>query len=306
MKERILHIFRKIFKKKEVPFIYKRKGNEKVLFGVVAAIFIVYSIVLLYPLLFLIMNSFKDAAEYAIDMALKKSYELPDKAMWRNYIEAFQKIKYKDYTLLTMFWNSTWQIGLGLIITLPLNCGIGYIMAKYNNKFVDFVFAVVVTSMVINLGGSTSAFLKLIQKLGLYDKWQFILFTSFGFGNWLYFRSLYVNVASDYMEAAFLDGAGHFRVFFSIMMPMGKNLMGIFGVLGFIASWSDYMGPLMYTPSYPTVASGMHLVGNTLNRTGDRPMYFAAQVLSMIPVVTLFLLFSEKIMTGLSFGGLKG
>lgn len=306
MKEKIMNIFHKIFKKKEVPIIYQRKGKEKIVFGVVVALFTLYSITLLYPLFFLIMNSFKDAAEYAIDMALRRSYDFPDKAMWSNYVEAFNKIKYKDYTLLTMFWNSAWQIGLGIGISIPLNCGIGYIMAKYNNKFVDFVFAVVVTSMVISLGGSTSAFLKLIQKLGLYDRWYFIAFTSFGFGQWLYFRSLYVNVASDYMEAAFLDGAGHFRVFFLIMMPMAKNLIGIFAVLGFIGSWSDYMGPLLYTPSYPTVASGMYLVGNTLQRTGDRPLYFAAQVLSMVPVTILFLLFSEKIMTGISFGGLKG
>lgn len=302
----MLNFIKKLFHKKEKSIIYQRNGREKILFGVVVVIFIIYSVTLLYPLFFLIQNSFKTAAEYAIDIALKRAYKFPEELIFSNYAQAFSKIKYKDYTLLTMFWNSTWQIGIGLLISLPLNCGIGYIMAKYNNKFVDFVFALVVTSMVISLGGNTAAFLSLMQKLGLYDKWYFIAFTSFGFGQWLYFRSLYVNVAWDYAEAAFIDGAGHFRVFFQIMMPMAKNLIGIFAVLGFIGSWSDYMGPLLYTPSYPTVASGMYLVGNTLSRTGDRPMYFAAQVLSMLPVFVLFLAFSEKIMTGISFGGLKG
>lgn len=290
--------------------LYKRYGKERVVYGIVFVCFLLLALILISPLLYLLVNSLKSAWEYMKALNNGTIHHMPEVIQLRNYIDAFKKISYRtlsgEVTLLTMLWNSVWQIGIGLGISVPLNAAIGYIMAKYNNKFVDFVFGLVITSMVINLGGTTSAFLNLMQKLGLYNKWYFIPATSFGFGQWLYFRSLYVGVSDTYIEAAKMDGAGHFTIFFRVMLPMAKNLMVIFAVLQFITSWNDYMGPLLYTPSYPTIASGMYNVSTALSRIGSYPIYFAAQVLSVIPILALFVKFSDKIMTGISFGGIKG
>ena len=291
--------------------LYKRRGKERMLYAMVAIIFLLLALTLIFPMWYLLYNSLKTAWEYVKSLNEGTVLNLPVVAQWGNYIDAFKKISYRsikvgEVTLLRMFWNSIWQLGLGMAISIPLNAAIGYVMAKYNNKFVDFVFGLVVTSMVVNLGSNTAAFLTLIQKIGLYDKWYFVPITSIGFGQWLYFRSLYVGVPNDYIEAARIDGAGHFTTFFKIMMPQAKGLMVILCVMHFITCWSDYMGPLLYTPSYPTIASGMYNVSTALSRIGSYPIYFAAQILSIIPIILLFVKFSEQIMTGISFGGLKG
>ena len=82
--------------------------------------------------------------------------------------------------------------------------------------------------------------------------------------------------------------------------------MFVLMLMNFIGGWNDYTAPTLYLPSYPTLASGMYQVANTLQRTGRVPIYFAGLVMSVIPILLLFCVFGNKMMTSVSIGGLKG
>ena len=114
------------------------------------------------------------------------------------------------------------------------------------------------------------------------------------------------NVAWIFGDGAFLAGAGLFRVFVHIMLPQAKMVMLTLAIISGITAWNEYMDVLLYLPDFPTIASGMYGVSRTLPRSGNTPAYYAALVISIMPVLVLFSCFSDTIMKNFSVGGLKG
>ena len=106
--------------------------------------------------------------------------------------------------------------------------------------------------------------------------------------------------------ASFVDGGGHWTVFFKIMLPIAKVPILTLAVMSAIGSWNDYMTMLLYMPSYPTIASGLYLLSSTLPRLGNAPLYYAALVISVIPVLAIYATCSDMIMNNFTMGGLKG
>ena len=117
--------------------------------------------------------------------------------------------------------------------------------------------------------------------------------------------AFFKSVPWSYAEAVFIDGGNHFTVFFRIMLPLAMPMVTTLFILSAIAGWNDYTTPMLYFPSFPNVAMGLYMVSQTLTR-GDMSTYYAALVITTVPVVALFAGFSDKIMKNYSIGGLKG
>ena len=109
------------------------------------------------------------------------------------------------------------------------------------------------------------------------------------------------------MEAAKIDGASDFRIFVQIILPMAKGPMVAVTILTLIGLWNDYLTPSIYLPKQPTIAYGIYLMQSTMVETkGQYPLFFATIVLTMIPIILIFVLFNKTIMENTSVGGLKG
>lgn len=104
----------------------------------------------------------------------------------------------------------------------------------------------------------------------------------------------------------FVDGGGHFTVFFKIMLPQALTPMLALAILSGIGEWNDYLTPLLYLPDFPTVASGIYQIKLESASRGDTPSYFAGLTLSVAPVLVLYACFSDTIMKNFNMGGLKG
>ena len=103
-----------------------------------------------------------------------------------------------------------------------------------------------------------------------------------------------------------IDGAGHIRVFIQVMMPQAFVVLSALFAICFIGGWNDYQSPLLFLKSYPTLASGLYIFQMMTTRQQNIPVLFAGLILSAIPVVVLFALYSDKIMDLTLGGGLKG
>ena len=90
------------------------------------------------------------------------------------------------------------------------------------------------------------------------------------------------------------------------MLPQAFSMMLLFFIMNFMSEWNNYTTYLIYMPSYVTLATGMYLVKNTLERTGQMPMFYAALIISMIPILALFIAFSNQILTKVTISGIKG
>ena len=301
----------KIFKKKirESSILYQRSKGEKVLFGIVFVLFFLYAASLIFPLLWLFINSLQDRTIYEVNLALGNAFEFPSALHWENYSYAFTQLSYNGANIFMMFFNSIWYTLAYTLGGVLMSAFTGYALAKYRFKLRGFMYGVIIFTMTIPTVGTTGALFNLVYNvLHIYDSPLYVILKHLcGTGlNFLVLYGFFRNVSWSYAEAAFMDGAGHARVFFSIMLPQALPAIVTLSIVSGIAAWNDYMDVLMYLPSFPTIASGMYGVSRTLPRQGYSTVYFAALVISMLPILILFTCFSNVIMKNFAVGGLKG
>lgn len=301
----------KIFKKKirESSILYQRSKGEKVLFGIVFVLFFLYAASLIFPLLWLLINSLQDRTIYEVNLALGNAFEFPSALHWENFSYAFTQLSYNGANIFMMFFNSIWYTLAYTLGGVLMSAFTGYALAKYRFKLRGFMYGVIIFTMTIPTVGTTGALFNLVYNvLHIYDSPLYVILKHLcGTGlNFLVLYGFFRNVSWSYAEAAFMDGAGHARVFFSIMLPQALPAIVTLSIVSGIAAWNDYMDVLMYLPSFPTIASGMYGVSRTLPRQGYSTVYFAALVISMLPILILFTCFSNVIMKNFAVGGLKG
>lgn len=292
----------------------KRTKGEKVLFGVVFFIFVVYSVVLIYPLLFLFINSFQDPLMYVMERIQPgyNPFAMPEKWHFENYADVFKLSVVgsagKDVYLYQMVFNSVWYCAFTVVGSVMMSSCTGYVLSKYRFKANGFIYTLIVFSMTIPVVGTSGSSLKLAHTLSLYDTpWWVLLSSLTGWGfNFMVMYGFFKNVSWSYAEAVFLDGGSDLTAFFKVMLPQAKMAVITLMVVTFISSWNNYEASLLYFPSYPTLASGLYRLKLTATRSGDFPSYYAGLMISVIPLIVVYASCSDIIFKNFSIGGLKG
>ncbi len=296
-----------MFKKKKSALYQKSKG-EKIVFGIAFCVFLLWALSLLYPLVWLFINSFKSNLNYIED--LSKGFAFPSEMFggWEfdNYREAFQGIVHNGTGFLEMIFNSVWYCLLSIAVNMFFSCCTGYILSKYKFRGRDFIYGTAILCMTLPIFGTGGALYTFFYETGMYDTPLYVIYSSLGsFGmRFLMMYGFFKGVSWDYAEAVLIDGGNDFTVFFKIMLPIAFPMVMTLSITGLIALWNSYEALLLFMPSWPTLAVGIFQVSE--NFTNDRPVYYGAMIISMIPIVTLFIIFSDAIMKNLSIGGLKG
>ena len=130
--------------------------------------------------------------------------------------------------------------------------------------------------------------------------------------NFLIFYAMFRGISGTYTEAGLLDGAGYWRIYFRIILPLASSTFLAVFLLSFIAHWNDYSTPLMYLPSYPPLSYGLYMISagsmdsGQIDNAMTEPAKIAACFLVSLPIIIIFSIFNQKIMTNVSVGGLKG
>ena len=156
------------------------------------------------------------------------------------------------------------------------------------------------------LRGAASVIYKLFLDWNLMDTWGILIQFATPFGIlYLMLFGLFSAMSNGYVEAAEIDGAGEFTIFFRICVPMAFGMMSAVMVITAINTWNDYYTSYMYLPSLKTLALGLQELSLTLSQF-QRPTLFAAMVITVAPVVILFIAMHDKIISFTAGGGLKG
>ena len=162
--------------------------------------------------------------------------------------------------------------------------------------------------MVVPIVGTLPAQVKFMEFLHLDDSLIGVLFLysgAFGF-NFILLHSSFESVSWSYAEAAQMDGAGHFGIFFKVMIPMCKGPIISCCILQAITLWNDYSTPFLFMNSHSTLAVGLQAIQAELQIKGQYPLVFAAMIISILPVLILYACFQKKIIENTVAGGLKG
>jgi raffinose/stachyose/melibiose transport system permease protein len=288
-------------------FMKKNKG-EKAVHIVVFAIFAIYALSLLFPLVWLFVQSLFEKSELVLTQLREGPFALPKKLYFKNYIEALSVMEVDEVNLIGMFINSAWYIILAETWCTFWPVMVGYIFSKYKFRGRETFYAVIIFTLTIPIMGTTGAMYKLVDVLNIYDTGpMFVIITGIGGfgGNFLIYYGIFKGISWDYAEAVFIDGGGNFTAFVRVMLPQAMPAISALMVSALIGYWNEYMQFLMYMPSTPTIATGLYRVKETVDRVG-RPIYYSGLILSMIPVLILYGFMAGKMMKNLSIGGLKG
>ena len=163
--------------------------------------------------------------------------------------------------------------------------------------------------MVLPIVGSLPSEIRMAKALGLFDKFYGLWLMKANFLGlyFLVFHGIFKTLPMAYTEAAKIDGAGNLAVLLRIILPLVRNTFFTIMLINFIAFWNDYQTPLIYMPSYPTIALGMfYMASTTENGLSTVPMRMTGAMLMLIPILVLFLCFHKRLLGNLTVGGLKG
>lgn len=280
----------------------KLKWTEKIIYILVFIFFAVLAISLIVPFLWLLMNSFKTDVEFR-----GAANDLPIRWIFDNYFFAFQQTV-EGTNMIGMLLNSViMTVGI-CCISMFTHLITAYTMAKYKFKGNAFLFSLILIVMCIPSIGGTAFTYKLWHDLGIYDSFFSIFLTaSGGFGStFLLLYAAYKGVSWTYAEAAFMDGASNFRVFFQIMTPQVLPMVMAFSTLTALGTWNDYFTSYMWLPSHPTLAYGLYRIQVAATTNQLYPQLFAFMILVSLPMLVLFIFLQNTIMENVTTGGIKG
>ena len=288
----------------------KRTKGERVLYVIVFIILSIYSLFILYHFYFLLQLATKgNMREYynALDgntlATWSKNFTLS------NFGKAFTALTDDlGNTFLDMTWNSIWFSVGSMVIALFFESAVTYVVCKYKFPGRNLMYNLVIFRLMLPIVGSLPSAYRVYKAFGLMNS-PLILVTAtdaLSGANFLIMYSFYKSISWEYAEAAFIDGANHFDVYFRIMCPMVMPAVSVLFITGFIGRWNEYMTVSVFMDEMPTLAYGLYIFSERSKTAANDIVYYAGVTLAAIPCVVMFVLFQNTIMQTVYIGGIKG
>ncbi len=263
-------------------------------------IMVVVALVILAPFAGLLLTSIKQDSEYIVWPIVL----IPKIPQWINYLSALELAPYIPVALRTA--------GLGALVTVLVTASsslIGFAFARYPVKGNKPLFFMVVSLMII------PTIVILIPQFVVYSQlhltntyWPWIFNAIAGNSFFIFlFRQFFLSIPKELEDAAEVDGAGPFRIYWQIFMPNAKPVIAAVMVFAFQSVWSDYLMPLILLNDDKTFLS-IKIVSSYVNPQGVAltTISMAANVMYILPLLVLFFLAQKQIIRGVITSGLKG
>lgn len=262
-------------------------------------VLILLLILLVTPVIWVILGSFKSNAEI-----LNHPFGLPASFSFHNYISAWQLGHYGKYLS-----NTAYITFFGLILVVVVGSAAGYALAQISFKGRDLVFYLFLIGLTLPTQTIIIPLFYQLKSLGLVNTLWGVIFSMVGlgipFGIFL-MRNTFRDLPRELRESAYVDGAGEWRTFISIMLPMAKPGVLALVIFSFMSMWNEYLLPLviLIDPSKFTIVVGLSAFST--EQTTNYSAIFAGSVISMIPIVLVYILFQRQFIEGVVAGAQKG
>lgn len=268
---------------------------------IIYAVLAVGAFLMVFPYLWMVLTSFKDDYE-AISLTLKL---LPSHWVFDNYARIWTVVPLLRGVLNTLIVEAS-VIVVGTFVSTLAAFG----FAKLKLPFKNFWLLFLMSGMMVPYAALMMPQFRAFFALGMYDTlWPLILPGFFGNISMLFFLVQYMKgISNSFFEAAKIDGAGYFRQFISVMLPMVKTAIAAQVIFWFIGIWNDYFAPAIYLKSYANMTlQPMMARINSDNSSGTNlPLIMAGAVLSSIPMLTIYIVCQKYFIESLAISGVKG
>jgi multiple sugar transport system permease protein len=251
------------------------------------------------PFIWMLLGSLKTQQE----LVQQPPTWIPETVTTDNYSRLWSRLDFPRY-----FWNSTF-ISLAITIANVVFCSmIGYALAKLRFAGRDLLFLLVIATLLVPGSVTLVPLFVLMSKLDLVDTyWAVILPAAAGPLGVFLMRQFMLAIPNDLLEAARVDGAGEFRIFWKIVVPLSAPAIAALGIITFLPSWNALLWPLVVLTSQEhytlPVALAIFARGQF---QADYGLLMAGSVVLVVPVIIVFLLLQRHFTQSVTMTGIKG
>ena len=276
------------------------KPGQKIITDLLLYTFLIFiSVFMILPFIWMLSTSFKlpqDIFGYPPRL-------IPENLVLDNYLYIFQ-----EKNLLRVLANTFFVALSTTLLSLFFTALGGYGFAKFNFLGKNILFALLLATMIIPGAVMMVPSFVIMRELGWVDKfWPLIIPGAANAFGIFFFRQYISTINDELMDAARIDGASEFKIFWSIILPIISPGMTSLGLIFFMRSWNDYLGPLIYlkSPQLHTITLAINALSGSAGLTawGEQ---MAMSVVSLIPLLIIFLIFQRRFVEGIMAGAVKG
>ena len=287
---------------------FRRKPtSEKVTLCLFFVFFVLMAFIYIYPILFCFFSTFKTNEDFYD--AQSGFLIWPAHPQFDTWSHIFEEFTFGGFNFWTMLWNSIWFTVLKLFCTTACSMMLAYAVARYRFPGRGLLYATAIFVQTIPIFGSGSTAYKLFDALNMVNNPAlFWIAWCSGFDmTFIILHGVFKGISKSYSESAKIDGASNVRILFSIMIPLAAPTIIALLVTDSIGVWNDYATIQIYLRDYATIAYGLYCFPNEVQyATNPNAVYYAAMLISMLPVAILYACNQKIIMTNITVGGLKG
>lgn len=260
----------------------------------------VLSVFFLVPLIWMLSAAFK----YESDVMVYPIEWIPKSI---NVINNFKAVWMAEIPFSTFYLNSFKLAGIMTLSTIIISSMAAFALSKLNFKGRNAIFFLILSLMIIPEQSTLVPRFIMIRSFKLYDTHMaLILMAMFSIYFTFLMRQFVSSIEDDYIEAAKIDGAGYFTIYWRVILPLCKPILATVGIIKFIWSWNDYQNPLIFLLSkelYP-ITMGMQLFQD--DYADNYAILMMASLSAIIPLVIIFIILQKQVIEGVALGGVKG
>ena len=277
--------------------------KQKRINWILVAVLLVLSIFFLFPVIWMLANSFKPDAAITADMNSIAAFipPAPGGDFFDNYVSIIT-----DTNFLRYMGNTLLYAAILIVLSIVVNGLAGYALAKIKFPFRDQWLMIIIMLLIVPTETVITIHFLIIAKAGLLNTIVgYILPLIVNPFNIFLFRQVFVSLPDDVYEAAQLDFCGPVKYFFTMVLPMSKTVVATVSVFTFLNVWNDYLWPSLVFTSSDLLTAQIGLNSITSNENTTMGQTLAVITLITIPVIIIYSLFSKQIVEGVTSTGSK-
>ena len=271
---------------------------------VIDIILVISTCLVLLPIVTMVMTSLKTFE----DVQMNPASLIPKEFTLKNYVTVFTEFPFTQYLINTLFITITSTIGITLTSAL-----VAYAFSRFDFKYKGIIFAVMLSTIMIPGQILQIPLYEMYRGMGWINTYKPMIIPAFlggGITNVFLIRQFFNSLPKSIFESAQIDGAGEFRIFATIAVPLSKAIIVTVAIFSFTASWNDFYSPLLYINDDKkyTLAYGLYIFFDKF-KVGSYKAWniiCAANLVVIVPIIVLYFFAQRYFVEGITLGGVKG
>jgi raffinose/stachyose/melibiose transport system permease protein len=273
---------------------------KTIITGILMYVVLLFTIIVsIFPILWIIISAFKTNAQI-----LSNPFLLPERIDFTPFVRVFTQYNFLQYTI-----NSFSIAAVSSVLSLLFFSMAAYVLSKYNFKGKNFLYILFTLTLLVPGHTKAQPIFSLILSLNLYDKKSALILVYLSAGlamSMFVLKAAFMTIPIEFNEAASIEGAGFFRKFWSINLPLVKSGLVTSGILMFLGNWNEYFYAMLLTstPENRTLPLALAFFNEAFSY--DYTKMFAALTMVVLPGIIIYTFAQEQIQASVASSGVKG